>query len=81
MPVVVVVDATAPALEAVREGTLCGTVRNDAQGIAGSMLELALTLAKGEDSAASLPLTDEKYVWLPYQRVTLRQLEAEQGGV
>lgn len=81
MPVVVGVDATAPALEAVREGTLCGTVRNDAQGIAGSMLELALTLAKGEDPAASLPLTDEKYVWLPYQRVTLRQLEAEQGGV
>ena len=70
-----------PALEAVREGTLCGTVRNDAQGIAGSMLELALTLAKGEEPAASLPLSDEKYVWLPYQRVTLRQLEAEQGGV
>ena len=52
-----------------------------AQGIAGSMLELALTLAKGEGPAASLPLTDEKYIWLPYQRVTLRQLEAEQGGV
>ena len=81
MPLVVGVDATAPALEAVREGTLCGTVRNDAQGIAGSMLELALALAKGEEPAASLPLSDEKYVWLPYQRVTLRQLEAEQGGV
>ena len=81
MPVVVGVDATAPALEAVREGTLCGTVRNDAAGIAESMLDLALTLENGEDPADSLNLTDGKYIWLPYQRVTLRELEAGSGKV
>ena len=81
MPVVVGVDATAPALEAVRQGTLCGTVRNDAAGIAESMLDLALALESGEDPAASLELTDGKYIWLPYQRVTLRELEAGRAGV
>ena len=81
MPVVVGVDATAPALEAVRQGTLCGTVRNDAAGIAESMLDLALALENSEDPSASLELTDGKYIWLPYQRVTLRELEAGRAGV
>lgn len=78
MPVVVGVDATAPALDAVRAGTLCGTVRNDASGIAANMLDLALALAGGQDPAENLPLVDGKYIWLPYQRVTLRQLDGGQ---
>lgn len=79
MPVIVGVDATAPAIQAVREGTLCGTVRNDAQGIARNMLDLALLLANGQDPAdGDLSLVDGKYIWLPYQRVTLRELEAGQ---
>ena len=38
MPFIVGVDATPPALEALREGTLKGTVRNDAVGLAESMM-------------------------------------------
>ena len=40
-----------------------------------------LTLENGEDPADSLNLTDGKYIWLPYQRVTLRELEAGSGKV
>ena len=78
LPVIVGVDATAPALEALEEGYLQGTVRNDAQGIAQNMLDLALLLAQGKDPAeGDIPLSGEKYVWLPYQRVTLQDLEAQ----
>ena len=80
MPVIVGVDATDPALKAVKEGLLYGTVLNDAQGIAENMLELALLLESGQDPAQSdLSLTDGKYIWLPYQRVTQRELQAEQS--
>lgn len=78
LPVIVGVDATAPALEALEEGYLLGTVRNDAQGIAQNMLDLALLLAQGKDPQANgIPLSEGKYVWLPYQRVTLRDLESQ----
>ena len=42
LPLVVGVDATAPALEAVAAGELYGTVRNDGAGIARAMLDLVL---------------------------------------
>ena len=44
------------------------------------MLELALLLESGQDPAQSdLALADGKYIWLPYRRVTLRELQAEQS--
>jgi methyl-galactoside transport system substrate-binding protein len=75
LPMVVGVDATAPALEAVRAGTLAGTVRNDAQGIAQAVLDLVLALAEGSDPAQAVALEEKHYVWLPYQRVTLENLD------
>ncbi|MEA4933410.1 MAG: galactose ABC transporter substrate-binding protein [Lawsonibacter sp.] len=74
LPLVVGVDATAPALEAVKSGELYGTVLNDAQGIAQAMLDLALTLTKGEDPADTMELEDDHYIWLPYQPVTQANL-------
>ncbi len=73
MPVVGV-DATAPALAALKDGTLLGTVLNDAvnQGRA-TLLLAALLGAEEEVTAESFPyeITDGKYVWVPYQKVTL----------
>ncbi len=80
MPLVVGVDATAPALEAVRTGELKGTVRNDAQGIAQSMLDLSLTLADGQDPAETMELTDGQYIWRPYEQVTLKDLEPQEAA-
>jgi len=69
--VVVGVDATAPALQALEEGTLLGTVLNDAKNQGKATFDLAYALAKGEDVAkAGWQITDGKYVWVPYQMVT-----------
>ncbi|MCM1440747.1 MAG: galactose ABC transporter substrate-binding protein, partial [Roseburia sp.] len=79
---VVGVDATAPALEAVSSGELYGTVLNDARGIAQAMLDLALALAEGEDPAQAVDLQDGHYVWLPYRKIdgaNLEQFLQEQG--
>ena len=75
LPLVVGVDATAPALEAVEAGELYGTVRNDGAGIARSMLDLVLALAEGADPAEAVELEEGHYVWLPYRAVTARDLE------
>lgn len=69
--VVVGVDATAPALQALEEGTLLGTVLNDAKNQGKATFDVAYALAKGEDvTKAGWELTDGKYVWVPYQMVT-----------
>jgi methyl-galactoside transport system substrate-binding protein len=68
---VVGVDATAPALQALAEGTLLGTVLNDAQNQGKATFDLAYALATGASPAnAGWTITDTKYVWVPYQKVT-----------
>jgi methyl-galactoside transport system substrate-binding protein len=65
------VDATAPALEALAEGTLLGTVLNDADNQGKATFDVAFALATGADPASSgWTITDGKYVWVPYQKVT-----------
>jgi methyl-galactoside transport system substrate-binding protein len=68
---VVGVDATAPALQALAEGTLLGTVLNDAQNQGKATFDIAYALAAGSNPAgAGWTITDSKYVWVPYQKVT-----------
>ena len=69
MPVIVGVDATAPALEAMAAGTLSGTVQN-AKEMPQVLMDLALSLYAGEDPAQAADLTAEHYVWLPTGRST-----------
>ncbi len=45
---VVGVDATAPALQALQDGTLLGTVLNDAENQGRAAVNIAMALAKGE---------------------------------
>jgi methyl-galactoside transport system substrate-binding protein len=71
MPVVGV-DATAPALEALEEGTMLGTVLNDAVNQGKATLNLAYDLANGvtpTEATAGYPITDGKYVWVPYKKI------------
>ena len=68
---VVGVDATAPALQALEQGTLLGTVLNDAKNQGKATFDLGLALASGKPaSSTSWKLTDGKYVWVPYAKVT-----------
>ena len=65
------VDATAPALQAVAEGTLLGTVLNDAQNQGKATFDIAYALATGASpSGAGWTITGGKYIWVPYQKVT-----------
>ena len=70
MPVVGV-DATAPALQALEQGTLLGTVLNDAKNQGKATFDLAYALATNKPvTSAGWTITDGKYVWVPYQKVT-----------
>ena len=77
MPVVGV-DGTEPALEAMREGTLLGTVFNDAVSQGRAVVNLSAVLAQGETPTAEnigYPITDGKYIWIPYHKVTPESLK------
>lgn len=65
---VVGVDANASALDAMDRGEMLGTVLNDADGQGAAAVKLAVMLAKGQD--VSKEVTDGKYIWIPYQKVT-----------
>lgn len=68
---VVGVDATAPALDSVAAGELYATILQDAKGQGKAIFDIAYALAKGEDPKDVIDgITDEKYVWVPYQPVT-----------
>ncbi|HCM25103.1 MAG: methyl-galactoside ABC transporter substrate-binding protein [Treponema sp. GWB1_62_6] len=78
MPVVGV-DATPPALDALEQGYLLGTVLNDAKRQGLATWDLAYSLAQGKKAATAVaPLANAdgkadpngKYVWVPYVKVT-----------
>ncbi len=72
MPVVGV-DATAPALQALQDGTLLGTVLNDAKNQGKATLNLAYVLASGQaptKANVGYTITDGKYIWVPYAKIT-----------
>ncbi|MGE5703149.1 MAG: galactose ABC transporter substrate-binding protein [Clostridia bacterium] len=72
MPVVGV-DATAPALKELENGTLLGTVLNDAKNQGKATLNIAVALAAGQTpnkENTGYDITDGKYVWVPYKKIT-----------
>ena len=75
LPFIVGVDATPPALEALQDGTLKGTVRNDAVGLAEGLMQLIMTFSDGHEISSTVDLTDEHYLWLQYEPVTLQTLQ------
>jgi methyl-galactoside transport system substrate-binding protein len=70
---VVGVDATAPALKAIEDGTLLGTVLNDAQKQGEATYNISLILAQGQiptEANTGFPITQDRYVWIPYKKLT-----------
>ncbi len=67
------IDGTAGGIAAIEEGTMQGTVYNDKEGQALSMYRLAVALAKNE-SLEGLYLQDEKYIRMPYAKLTLENV-------
>lgn len=72
MPVVGV-DATAPAVQALQDGTMLGTVLNDANNQGKAAITVAALLAKGETPTkdnVGFDITDNQYVWISYKKIT-----------
>jgi methyl-galactoside transport system substrate-binding protein len=67
---VVGVDATPPALQALAEGTLLGTVLNDAVNQGKATFDIAFALANGLSPTTTAGAMDGRYIWVPYQKVT-----------
>lgn len=80
MPVVGV-DATAPALQALQDGTLLGTVLNDAKNQGRVTAKLAMVLSRGQkptEANIGYKITDGKYVWVPYKPITKENMKDAQ---
>ncbi|RXZ83183.1 galactose ABC transporter substrate-binding protein [Paenibacillaceae bacterium] len=70
---VIGVDATAPAIQALQDGTLLGTVLNDAKNQGSAAVAIADVLAKGETPTkenTGYDISDGKYVWISYKKIT-----------
>ena len=69
MPVVGI-DGTGSGMKALQNGTLLGTVYNDAVNQGKAAYHLAAELAEGRiptDEAIGYEITDGRYVWIPYR--------------
>jgi methyl-galactoside transport system substrate-binding protein len=70
---VVGVDATAPGVKAIEEGTMLGTVLNDAKNQGIATLKIAEALAQGKTPSkenTGYDIVDGKYVWIDYKKIT-----------
>ncbi len=75
---VVGVDATSPALEAMEKGELLGTVLNDAYNQGAAAVRIAIKAADGNEinkNTIGYEVTDGKYIWIPYRKVTKENLK------
>lgn len=72
MPVVGV-DATEPAVKALKDGTMLGTVLNDAANQGKAAVMLAAVLARDEAPTrdnVGFDITDGQYIWISYKKIT-----------
>jgi len=69
---IVGIDGITPAIESIRTGYLYGTVKNDSQNMALIIIELTKWLLE-KRSLDDFPyeITNGKYVWVNYQKMTL----------
>lgn len=73
-PVILGIDGTDVGLHALETGEISGTVYQDKEGQAEKMFTLAYCLAT-EQPLDDLGLEEEKYIFLPYQKLELSKTE------
>lgn len=66
LPAIVGIDGIAPAIEAMQQGKLLGTVKNDAEMQSELIFELSYHLAMKEDIPKSMNLVRGKYIFTKY---------------
>ena len=63
-----------PALESMSKGELLGTVLNDGENQGKASINIAAVAADGQEVTSETigyEVTDGKYVWIPYVKVTV----------
>ena len=74
LPVFFGIDGTKEGLEAIQEKKMAGTVYNDKEGQARAIAELAKALVTGR-GMEDIEFENEKYIYLPYAKVTIDNVE------
>ena len=74
LPVFFGIDGTREGLEAIKEQKMAGTVYNDKEGQAQAIAKLAKALVTG-GGMSDIEFEKEKYIYLPYAKVTLDNVE------
>ncbi|MBP0725831.1 galactose ABC transporter substrate-binding protein [Bacillus sp. RG28] len=75
---VVGIDGTGEALQAIKTGTLLGTVLNDGKSQGKAISQLAISLAKKKipsQDNMDFEMTDGKYIWIPFKKITRDNLD------
>lgn len=75
VPVFFGIDGTVSGLKAVADQQLAATVYNDNEGQAAAMAELAAALISGE-GMQNIAFTKDKYIYLPYSKVTSENVDS-----
>lgn len=75
---IVGIDGIPAGIEAVREGSMLGTVVSDASIYAEYMFGLSYALAKGEPFPENLRPEEGKYLWVPWRTYTQEDFRKEQ---
>ena len=78
LPVFLGIDGTDVGLEAVRNSKLAGTVYNDKEGQAEAMAKLSVALVSGK-GMGEIEFEEERYIYLPYSKVTGSTVEEFMG--
>lgn len=74
LPLFLGIDGTDVGLQAVLSSEMWGTVYNDEEGQAEAMAKLAVAVISGE-GMEDLSFENEKYIYLPYSRITRNNVE------
>ncbi len=74
LPLFFGIDGTDVGLQAVTDSELAGTVYNDKEGQAAAMAKLAVAIISG-DGLEEIEFQNEKYIYLPYFKVTIDNVD------
>ncbi len=74
-PMIVGIDGTSVGIDAVKEGSLKGTVLNDQDGQARAIAELCVSLITGDELPSDIVLDEGRHIRLPHQMVTRFNLQ------
>lgn len=80
-PMILGIDGTKEAIDAIEQGEMTGTVLNDAKGQAENMLELAYAIISEKELDTDVELLNGKYIRLPHKIVTQENVDEIKSAI